>query len=685
MAFELFDKIKSTLSTLFEMTDNVITSTSEFGWIGDVSGFDQLNYFHTPQITKSGNQINGKQALAISAFFDGVRMIAEDIAKLKLDIFTTDPQGNKIKVNKKHNLFRIISMSPDGVHTSQQFWETMFVHALVWGNGYAIIDKSGSNGFIRSLQLIHPNRVSIEKENGIVTYLIASDSTNDKKGVQQPQRFRSDQIFRLRGIGDLDSPWPIANFARESLGITLATQTLQSNMFSNGLNLGGTLQTEQVLGKEHREGMADEWQAKYGGVNNFGKTAVIDAGLKYTPNTSLKAGDSELLATRKFQVEEIARWLRIPLHKLGILESNATFNNIEQENLKYITETLGAWMMRNKNEIEMKLLRFNTKFFVEYDIKPLTMADGQSRSNFWKTAIETGAATPNDAAADLGFATYPEGNLHYISNNVQSTLAVDPSDDGVESEAAQTALDFATLKAKFDSYGVGVRSGAITPQTVDEDSFRKEADLPVMGQEVKDAWELDGGVRRPITLKSQDDFESTSEANIKAAGNTDTETETETTETEESEQRETIVEQLDPHSDLFGRYQKLMIRPLQECVVNREVKYNQNIDRDKQKFGDKWKFDKARDNKFYSEQHDFLKETLNPFLQDLQIPMPKDFVLKWVGYKQQDWQTEKAFLIANDLIKHYLQAQNLPEGLYAFGDNFLKIDKCGVVDEIANN
>lgn len=636
MVFGLLDKFKSSLSNLFEMTDNAISWTGDVGWLGDTGGsFDQLNYFFTPQITKSGNQINGKQALAISAFFDGVRMIAEDIAKLKLEIFTTDPQGNKVKVNKKHNLFRIISMSPDGTHTSQQFWETMFVHALVWGNGYAIIDKSGSNGFIRSLQLIHPNRVSIEKENGIVTYSITSDSTNDKKNTQQPQRFRSDQIFRLRGIGDLDSPWPIANFARESLGITLATQTLQSNMFSNGLNLGGTLQTEQVLNKEHREGMADEWQMKYGGVNNFGKTAVIDAGLKYTPNTSLKAGDSELLATRKFQVEEIARWLRIPLHKLGILESNATFNNIEQENLKYITETLGAWMMRNKNEIEMKLLRFNTRFFVEYDIKPLTMADGESRSKFWETAIATGAATPNDAAADLGFATYPEGSKHYISNNVQSS--------------EQLALDMEVKK-------IEVETAKNPPEPPPE-----------------------------ATPESEESDETIEESEAEQFAEVETIVEPVEPETREIEQQESITEQLDPHSDLFGRYQKLMIRPLQECVVNREVKYNQNINRDKEKFGDKWKFDKARNDKFYNEQYDFLRETLTPFLHDLQIPMPKDFLSKWVSYNEQDWQTEKAFLIANDLIKHYLQAQNLPEGLYNFGDNILNIDKCGVVDEISIN
>ena len=74
------------------------------------------------------------------------------------------------------------------------------------------------------------------------------------------------------------------------------------------------------------------------------------------------------------------------------------------------------------------------------------------------------------------------------------------SEDVVEHK--KQVLNFETLKAKFDSYGVGVRAGSITPQTDDELSFRQEAGLPPVGAAVKGAWEKDGGYRRPITLQS---------------------------------------------------------------------------------------------------------------------------------------------------------------------------------------
>lgn len=74
------------------------------------------------------------------------------------------------------------------------------------------------------------------------------------------------------------------------------------------------------------------------------------------------------------------------------------------------------------------------------------------------------------------------------------------SEDEVEHKKQQ--LSFETLKAKFDSYGVGVRAGSITPQTEDETSFRAEAGLPPISEAVIGAWSDDGGYRRPITLQS---------------------------------------------------------------------------------------------------------------------------------------------------------------------------------------
>lgn len=80
------------------------------------------------------------------------------------------------------------------------------------------------------------------------------------------------------------------------------------------------------------------------------------------------------------------------------------------------------------------------------------------------------------------------------------------------------AQHFQNLKSRIDSYGVAVRAGTITPQTADEDSFRKDAGLPAMGDDALAAWKSDEGVRRPTTLKSQAGFEAEQETSNAKTG-----------------------------------------------------------------------------------------------------------------------------------------------------------------------
>ncbi len=75
----------------------------------------------------------------------------------------------------------------------------------------------------------------------------------------------------------------------------------------------------------------------------------------------------------------------------------------------------------------------------------------------------------------------------------------------------QGPVDFEETRKKFDAYGIGVRSGAITPQITDEEKFREQAGLPELSEEVRKAWTSDGGVRRPVTIKSRDAFNAEQE------------------------------------------------------------------------------------------------------------------------------------------------------------------------------
>ena len=64
-------------------------------------------------------------------------------------------------------------------------------------------------------------------------------------------------------------------------------------------------------------------------------------------------------------------------------------------------------------------------------------------------------------------------------------------------------MDVAKFKGLIDAYGVGVRAGAITPQSQDEAFIRAQFGLPVMSAQVVAAWTDSGNVKQPITLATE--------------------------------------------------------------------------------------------------------------------------------------------------------------------------------------
>jgi hypothetical protein len=71
-------------------------------------------------------------------------------------------------------------------------------------------------------------------------------------------------------------------------------------------------------------------------------------------------------------------------------------------------------------------------------------------------------------------------------------------------QAASTSSseDIQALRSTVETYGIAVRAGAITPQQIDEETIRLALSLPPLSGQALAAWQEDGGVRRPITIKS---------------------------------------------------------------------------------------------------------------------------------------------------------------------------------------
>jgi hypothetical protein len=118
--------------------------------------------------------------------------------------------------------------------------------------------------------------------------------------------------------------------------------------------------------------------------------------------------------------------------------------------------------------------------------------------------------TMDEIASD--FAKFDEKGLILESDPRQGKLAA-KKDEGTDGEQAAPT----SIKDILDAYGTGVRAGVITPTLEDEKLMRKLAELPEATTDVVNLWTEDGGVRRPITLKYEEDAPAPADPNAGAS------------------------------------------------------------------------------------------------------------------------------------------------------------------------
>jgi hypothetical protein len=120
---------------------------------------------------------------------------------------------------------------------------------------------------------------------------------------------------------------------------------------------------------------------------------VLTHGATFTANT-LTPEQAQMLLSRKFSINDIARWLGLPPHMLGDLD-RATFSNVEQQALDFVTYSLGPWLSLWEFAINSQLILAN-RYYAEFKRDALVRGDLLSRWQAYQIQIQTGARPRNE-------------------------------------------------------------------------------------------------------------------------------------------------------------------------------------------------------------------------------------------------------------------------------------------------
>jgi len=337
----------------------------------------------------SGILVSHGAAQRFSTVAACMRVIYETVGALPLTLKEVSDDGISKADAVKHPLYRILKINPNEFMTAAEFKELMAGHLASCGNFYAY--KNIVRGELRELLPLTPASVTPKlDDNWTVTYQVTF--ANGKTAtLTQAEIFH----VRLRTRDGLTGISPIAQ-ARDAIGLGMAAELEGARMYKQGVKLSGVLSTDGALSDEAYARIKTSWADTYSGAGNAYKAAILEAGLKFTPN-AMTATDAQWIEARKYQRSEIAGIWRVPPHKIGDLE-HATFSNIEHQSQEFITDCLMPYLVKIEERVNLSLLspKDQAKYFAKFNVNALLRGDMTARGNFYQKLLQAGAISPNE-------------------------------------------------------------------------------------------------------------------------------------------------------------------------------------------------------------------------------------------------------------------------------------------------
>lgn len=318
--------------------------------------------------SSSGVSVTVTKMLACSAWYSVIDLISSDIGSLGMFLFARlDPTGKRRA--KEHPVYRLVHHEPNTIQNSFEFFKWMVTMKLIYGNGYAEIERN-NRGEPIALWPIHPTRVEpLLKGDALVYRVSGSKGDISQRDMIHIKGHSNDGYV---GIG-------LIELARDSIGLTITAEEFGAFFFRNKAQPSilisvpdGTLGDEEKAARLRREWMVSHSKEKVGGVG------FVEDATKVTV-LGMTNKDAQYNEIRDYQLTEACRFSHVPPHMVMKMEQS-TLNNIEHQSIQYNQMALMPHIKPIEQEFTKKLVGFDGDLYCGMELKALLRADMKSRS-----------------------------------------------------------------------------------------------------------------------------------------------------------------------------------------------------------------------------------------------------------------------------------------------------------------
>ena len=340
--------------------------------------------------TGAGVAVSPYLAENLSTVFGCVQVISETVGMLPLLVYRKLSDGGRV-ATPTHPVGLIFGGDANDNQTATEFVEMMTAHCVLRGNSYAEIVRDGRGAPVQ-LVPYHPESVSVVRlaQTGRVAYDVSMPAGGTRRLLPEEMLHMKDRSDDgIIGKSRLHR-------ARETFGSAIATERYAASTFRNGASMSGVLSHPEALGDDAAERLRKDFEATYSGSGNAGRVAVLEEGLKWT-QVSVSPDDAQMLESRRFSVEALARIYRVPPPVLGDFQGG-NYSSISEVGRWFYSHTIMPWLNRWERAVERALLTTDGRraYEVEFDCDLLLRGDMLTRFQSYRIAREIGLYNANE-------------------------------------------------------------------------------------------------------------------------------------------------------------------------------------------------------------------------------------------------------------------------------------------------
>ena len=328
------------------------------------------------------------RAMAIPAVYACTTVVSEDIAKVPLQIF--DQAGDDKNVARNHPLYELLHDQPNDYQTAIEFREMMTAFALNRDVGGVAEIIPGPRGPVDKLWPLHPDLVTREATTaGVIRYRYRDPYKGERV-------LASDEVFVIRGRFGRS----VLSYARESFALQLQMQEAATQTWRRGPRHTGVIQRPKDAPKwtdKARGNFREAIDEYMGEGERAGRPMLLEDGMTWS-SAGITQADAQFIETLQHGIADVCRFYRVPQHKIQEL-LRSTNNNIEQQSIDYVTDSLVAWAIRWEQAIRRDLIVAKGRFFAAHNLDGLLRGDAKTRSEAYGLAIQWGWMTRAEVRA----------------------------------------------------------------------------------------------------------------------------------------------------------------------------------------------------------------------------------------------------------------------------------------------